>query len=260
MRMPFDLDQSTVVRAVVAAALMLMLWGFFAPLVQLRQSGGAVVSAQSFVHSFSFVDKASMFVLFGIGVACLASAVTERYEYLGRLAYVAFLITTALFLLHIIGYIFDGRFSLALFIPAWFFWGPHLAFGYAWTLLIGSAGLLCYAAFLAGEAPELMALQSRIETVTSATAARRQQTPGTTYREYTPPSRGISLFWKFVAGYLIFTFCSTFPPLGYFLWKFLDEESSPHTTTALVGCILGGIFWAGIFLLSVLSAMAQVGK
>ncbi|HEX8833192.1 MAG TPA: hypothetical protein VF719_03270 [Abditibacteriaceae bacterium] len=248
MNMPFDLERSTAVRVVVGFALALMLLGFFAPLAQIRSSAGWVASGGSLLYSHSFLDKVSLLLLLGIGAGCVVAAATERYTHLARLAYAAFGVTALLFLLHIIGYLFNGQFSLALFLPAWLFTQPHLAFGYAWTLLIGAAGILCYAAFLTGEAPELMALQQQVE----ATANRRTAQP---HKELAPE---VTTFLKVIAGVVIFAFCFEVPLLGFFFWKFLEEEESPHTKTALVGWILGFICWALILLGKIADVLDKV--
>jgi hypothetical protein len=262
MRELIQSDRTTAVRVSVGLGFVLMVWGVFAPLIHYRSGRGNVLGAQSLVWSHSPIEKGAALFLLCIGIGSVVTLVLKRYEYLNKLAYIAFLTTVALFLLNVLGIVIEGRFAFSLFIPAWFSWWPHLAFAYAWPLLVAASSSIAYAAYLAGTAPELAALQGRVENAVATKVAQHQASktePRWVEHSYQPPSRVQELFWKGVASFLIFTFCFLLAPLGFFLWRFLDEDRSPHTGVALTGTILGAIIFGGGFLFQLIRAMASVG-
>lgn len=63
-----------------------------------------------------------------------------------------------------------------------------------------------------------------------------------------------------LANLLAFVLCFCAPFIGYFIWRYLDNEDSPYTGAAFFGWVIGAVFIVGGVLVRIVATMARVGS
>jgi ribosomal protein L40E len=88
----------------------------------------------------------------------------------------------------------------------------------------------------------------------ASSAARRQSQAVARGQDFSP------LLKTGLANLLTFVLCFCAPFIGYFIWRYLDNEDSPYSGAAFFGWVIGAVLAVGGILVRIIATMARVGS
>jgi hypothetical protein len=250
-----------VARILPMLALILLLFCAFGPTVQVRYYH-QIVGETSLLAAKPVIYKLGLVALILIYLGGIKAALDENFGLLTALAYGALTTTVGLIFYLCRQFIGWGTFHWGLLIPVYITRISKYnstSLGWIWFAMLLAATVL----WLAGGLGPLGRMEVVLLKELGGFFQSGEKTARRTAGRVAPDLSVLGdttgeILQRLASRGLVFLFCFCVPPLGFFLWKYLDNEDSPHAGTACIGWISGAVIIVGGGLLRFLLIASRV--